>query len=149
MSEVVAQDLVPVYVPKQLVTEVYRFITERTGEPTGGRTPRGDNPWLDPVFTRRAWDESSDLLGDIFRRLVATPDRWVTIDELIEAVSSPDSPRTVLGVGGALGAFTRRCKGRYKTNTWPFEWRVNGSTEGAEYRMSGDVAKIFATFEDF
>ncbi len=130
-------DLVPVYVPQRHLTRVYALIAEL--DDADDKPGAGDNPWMDPKFFQRVWDESSDALGKIIERLANMPDTWVGIDDLAVAIG-PHADRRV--VTGTLGAFSRRCRSRYGVDTWPFEYRANKETGLAEYRMSADIAGI-------
>ena len=151
------EQFVMVPVPQHMVTDVYAFITSRSpGSEPAGSPPRGgggkesaaasdddraDNQrqeWTEALLDRN-WQESPPAMRAVLSFLADRSPQKTPITELAFAVYEDGNRNKLAGV---LGAFGRRCKNRYKTETWPFSAEWNWQTSLYEYSMPAWVAAI-------
>src|SRR4051794_11456556 len=62
---------------------------------------------------------------------------WVPIHELAESLAVGNR-----SIPGMLGAFTVRCRNRYKRGTWPFKWEFRDGVH--RYQMEPETARLLA-----
>ena len=126
-------ELVMVAVPKRRLIDVYELLgrpAQPKNEPGGLQAviqaeQKGSFP-MDAVITEwprelveRAYRESPASMKKVFRYLADHAGERVPITDIAKAVGY-----TRPQLAGALGAFGRRVKNRYRHTTWPFaaEW---------------------------
>jgi hypothetical protein len=100
-------------VPNELVTRVIEFVAAqaapRRAEPREAAPVDDLLGWTKPLL-QRAYLESGDPMGELLDFLASRPDQEVTSDEIATEINAAHGWNTVAGM---LGAFIRRCTGRY------------------------------------
>ena len=116
-------------VPSELVAAVSEFIEShpREGADQGDRVTDGFVHGWDAPTVRRAYRESADEMRRVLDFLADNPGREVSSDEVAEAIDARYGWNTVAGM---LGAFGRRCRGRYGRDLpmWEFRESAEGRT---------------------
>jgi hypothetical protein len=136
-----SDDLVTVAVPRRRLLDVYRLLAEEPGSESPGAVV--DDGRFDRALIERAYRESPDSMRRFFKYLADRPGRMVPNTELVShmGITRPK-------LAGALGAFGRRWRNRYRQGDgkWFFEaeWQPeDGSGEWKwHYGVSTDVAEI-------
>ena len=151
MTIVDKSDLVEILVPRNLVVDVYRLISEKTGSTPPKAQRSGEKVTTEEIISgwdapsiKRMYKESEKPMRAILDHLAARPGETVTAEDLVNVLAelSPTKKATSIVLGGTLGAFGRRVKSRYKRDSWPFE-RIWSHEEGqVHYWMSEDVASV-------
>jgi len=160
-----ANDVVPVYVPKYMLTPVYRFIAEydqagpgSASREMGGEAPPaqgqgsetspggadGEGPWTVAELRRLSTTktETAVLVTAMLDYLSDYPDRRFTTTEMVETVGW-DYPRFT----GSLSAFSRHIIKAYGRKHWPMTFaRVGG--EGT-YMLPAPVAATWVEARSF
>jgi hypothetical protein len=149
-------ELIPVYVPRERLPEVYALLATRSpagSQPPSGPLmvgPEGSGVWPNDLL-RRLVRESPPGMRVIFEALAMNAGEWLTADDLAEALKKrlpehggPSKPHADWNtVAGTLGAFGRRFKNHYSSQFphWPFETRNDYQSDRWRYRMQADVAR--------
>lgn len=145
-------DLVPVYVPKDRVLDVYRFLGEvaEVGviDESPEIQPEADGlpsvAWSHEDLARLAATKTPGIttISSILDRLVAAgPEVWVSTEELAAHVGVDRNH-----IRGALSALTRHIKKHYGRKNWPFtfKWGPHLGKDGqAYYTVSSEVADLW------
>jgi|tagenome__1003787_1003787.scaffolds.fasta_scaffold20868490_3 hypothetical protein len=136
-------ELVPVMVPRPLLTHVYGLIAKLHGELTAPvdvptQHANGDattsNGWT-PSLLRKMLQQSPPAMKDVLRTMAEHPDEWLTTKQLAEAIQN-NRNADWMTLAGTMGAFGRRLKNRYGIENPPFEKRYDHEFKGKVYRMS-------------
>lgn len=141
------EDLVPVMVPRNLLSDVYGFIAERSqgAESTNGVLHRG---WTAPMIVE-AYKVASDRMRAVLDLLASRPGEKLYVDDLMEALgaSEPDF------VNGVLGAFGRLTNQRFaprlpdRKNTWPLTVAKDVRDGRPYYEMPPSVADVIKSID--
>jgi hypothetical protein len=152
------QELVPVYVPRHalakvagLLRAVQDYLESLSPETDYGHAARapaetpgqrdGDliegREW--PVeLLERSYYESPPSIQRILKLLASEPDKAFTLQDFADMLDV-----SKLSVSGALGAYARRTKYRYRRAHWPFHvWRGEDGTW--RYSMKPETADVLA-----
>ena len=131
-------DLVSILVPKLHLKEIYGFISTLDGEgkPTAETMKAED--WL-PDLIRRQFDESPEIIKRFQKILASHPGEKFLTSDMASKLKASKGPKTI---AGALGAYGRRTKNRYKMETWPFKNAWNHTEGQQSYWMTAEVAAI-------
>ncbi len=140
----IPNDYVAVFVPKQHLTKVYGFIASLDSPSSTEVRPLADRQtaqeWT-PELIERQYRESPDSMKKFQKHLAAHPGQEFSTTEIAQAIGAK---RGWNSVAGALGAYGRRVKNRYKRDSFPFQSRWE-HTEGQQYHsMTPEVAEIIA-----
>jgi hypothetical protein len=106
----------------------------------------GEEPilWWNEKRLRKAFDQSSPAQQAILKGMASgNGKKWVTVSEVVKQMGDKADWNTM---AGALGAFGRRCKSRYKAKTRPFTIRYNHDLGQKEYLMPASVAQAINSF---
>jgi len=147
-------DLVPVYVPKDRVLDVYRFLGKAAKTGAIDESPEAEMegeaeglpfvPWTHDDLARLAATKTPGIttISSILDRLVAAgPGEWVSTEELAAHVGIDRNH-----IRGALSALTRHIKKHYGRKNWPFtfKWGPHLGKDGqAYYTVSPEVADLW------
>lgn len=145
-----ADELVPVMVPRSVLSDVYKLLGGANVAGQDGVEHTGvAGDWPDDLL-RRAVEDSPPGMRVIFEALAQNPGRWLTAEDLAEALQvrlpehgGPSKPNADWNtVAGTLGAFGRRARNRYNSDqvAWPFEVRYDYERGRYSYRMSDHTA---------
>ena len=140
------EDIVMVPVPRRHLGAVYRVIGEgeadvepapepqptpqptlgAVSDPAAGDSDNGD--WS-PNEIARLYRESPPVMVKFLGYLADHPGEEVTAPDLAEFIYGSEDKRRQRKLPGALGAFGRRVKNRYRKGTWPFRgyWSYENS----------------------
>jgi hypothetical protein len=132
--------LVNVAVPEGHLGEVYALLGRLAkDEPTAVETNKSDQDWWTEKRLRRAFEESSPSQQAILRAMAEANGKWISVSEVAAKVGAGYDWNSL---AGALGAFGRRCRNRYKAKVRPFTRRYNPSKEEKEYLMPPEIGKV-------
>lgn len=139
-------ELVPVYVPRALLAEVYAFIANHGQAEAATERTEERQSWTKDLLTEAFLDLSENMRA-ILSKLAENPGEWLTAADLASAMPSPNGRDAAdwNNVAGTLGAFERRVKGRYQKNGKPFDVRWGGGRY--RYRMDPDIAEVIREVE--
>jgi hypothetical protein len=142
-------ELVPVYVPRALVAEVYAAITDylRSGQEPDS-TLRRMTPsqpiyaakWEEAVI-RRAYEESGPPMRRVLKTLAARAGEDVGSDELAAAIGEG---ATSANLAGVMGAFGRRVRSRYRQSRPFFASRWDADRDRTVYWMPREAAEVIS-----
>ena len=148
--------LVNVAVPEEHLGAVYSLLGQLAGgkngaEASSGETGElsgylGEEPimWWNEKRLRKAFEQSSPAQKAILKGMASGKGKkWVTVSEIVKQMDAKADWNTL---AGALGAFGRRCKSRYKAKTRPFTIRYNHELGEKEYLMPASVAQAINSF---
>ena len=151
--------LVNVAVPEEHLGTVYALLGQLAKGTNGVSSPgsegdsgdalsgyMGEEPilWWNAKRLQRAFDQSSTAQKAILKGMASGEGKkWVTVSEIVEQMGGEADWNTM---AGALGAFGRRCKNRYKAKTRPFTIRYNHDLREKEYLMPAAVAQAINSF---
>jgi hypothetical protein len=131
-------------VPSDLVTRVIEFVEGQAAPRFAG--PKTTRPvddllgWTQPLL-QRAYLESGQPMVDLLDFLAEHPDEEVTSDEIATKLNAAHGWNTVAGM---LGAFSRRCTGRYGRPGFPWEHRLDENGKG-RMKMPKAIADVFTS----
>lgn len=141
--------IVTVPVPEEHLGAVYGLLARlandeegRGGEPTGD-VSKGQAGWWNEKRLRKAYDESSPAQQTILKAMARGKGKWVPVSDIVAELGNGADWNTM---AGALGAFGRRIKSRYKAKERPFTIRYNAQRGENEYLMPGSIAKAITSF---
>jgi hypothetical protein len=144
------EELVPVMVPRHLLTAVYRFIAEQGSSPDGDFSPDGalHRGWTAPLIVE-AYRTASDRMRVLLDLLASRPDERLYAEDFMTAlgVEKPDF------LNGVLGAFGRLTNQRFasrlpnRENTWPFTVSKDIRDGRFYYQMPAAVAQVIRDIE--
>jgi hypothetical protein len=133
-----------VAIPTEIVQEVIEFVEQHSTtpavEPSSSRDARELLGWTE-LLLKRSYLESGDRMRDVLDYLASHPDREVTSDEIASAINAERGWNTVAGM---LGAFSRRCTGRYGRPGFPWEHRWDANGKG-QMKMPLAIADVLAS----
>lgn len=143
--ELTEEELVPVMVPRHLLTAVYRFIAEHgsmseEGSISNGALHRG---WTAPLIVE-AYRAASDRMRVLLDLLASRPDQPFYADDFMSALGVDKADF----VNGVLGAFGRMTNQRFtprlpnREHTWPFTATKDIRDGRFSYEMPASVAEI-------
>lgn len=149
--------LVNVAVPEEHLGTVYSLLGQLASGKNGSETPSGETEdalsgylgeepilWWNEKRLRKAFDQSSPAQKAILKGMASgNGKKWVTVSEIVKLMGGKADWNTL---AGALGAFGRRCKSRYKAKTRPFTIRYNHELGEKEYLMPASVAQAINSF---
>jgi hypothetical protein len=143
-DEQIEDDLVPVMVPKRLLSAVYGFIAAQAQLPTSA-TPSGTlhKGWTEPMIVE-AYTAASDRMRGLLDLLASRPDEKLYVEDFMDALGA-DKPDFVNGVLGAFGRLTnQRFASRLPNNknTWPFTVSKDIRRGRWSYVMPQSVANV-------
>jgi hypothetical protein len=142
-------ELVPVYVPRALVADVYATITDylRSGQdpdftsrPATPSQPIYAAKWEESVI-RRAYEESGPPMRRVLETLAARAGEEVGSDELAAAVGEG---ATSANLAGVMGAFGRRVRSRYRQSRPFFASRWDGERDRTVYWIPREAAEAIS-----
>ena len=145
ISQLVADDLVSVPVPTRHLGRVYAFIASLEGVTFDPKEPSLSTEEWDESLVRRMYEDSPTTVKRMLHALADQPETELTTTDLAR-VMKPDA--TWNSVAGALGAFGRRVRNRYRRSTWPFEMRWDDHEARAYYKMSPTVSGIIKSYPE-
>ena len=138
-------EFVPVLVPKKHVTRVYGLIASlderRNGasdEPASTKTAPTEGGWSKELIERQ-YRESPPSMKKFQRFLAEHPGQEFSTSEMAEPMGAAHGWNSV---AGALGAYGRRVKHRYKRDSFPFASRWDHENEEQYHSMTPEVAEI-------
>lgn len=132
--------LVNVAVPEGYLGEVYALLGRLAkDEPTAPEASKSDQDWWTEKRLRRAFEESSPSQQAILRAMAQANGKWISVSEVAAKVGAEYDWNSL---AGALGAFGRRCRNRYKAKVRPFTRRYNPVKEEREYLMPPEIGKV-------
>ncbi|MGI8519653.1 MAG: hypothetical protein ACR2MC_03425 [Actinomycetota bacterium] len=130
--------IVNVAVPEAHLGEVYALLGRLSkDEPAAPEASKSDQDWWTEKRLRRAFEESSPAQQAILRAMAEANGKWISVSEVAAQVGDKYDWSSL---AGALGAFGRRSRNRYKAKVRPFTRRYNPTKEQKEYlclRRSG------------
>lgn len=136
-------EFVSVLVPRRHLTRVYGLIAslEQHGagesEPTESTEAKEDQ-WPEDLIIRQ-YRESPESMKKIQRHLADHQGDEFSTTQLAEAIGAQYGWNSV---AGALGAYGRRVKNRYKRDSFPFQSRWDHEKEEQYHSMTSEVAEI-------
>jgi hypothetical protein len=136
---------VMVPVPEDAVPEILEEVLQRVRQPrpteVEARPPEDAyyGGWTEDEL-RNVLENPTRAMGIVLRSLATHPGEWLEINILAEEVYGEGASGNQLG--GALGSFTRRVKGRYGKDKWPFEARYDEDEHQWKYRMDDRTAEV-------
>lgn len=133
--------LVNVAVPEVHLGEVYALLGRlaKDGPATAPEASKSDQDWWNEKRLRRAFEESSPSQQAILRAMAEANGKWISVSEVAAKVGAEYDWNSL---AGALGAFGRRCRNRYKAKVRPFTRRYNPAKEEKEYLMPPEIGKV-------
>ena len=137
--------LVNVAVPEEHLGAVYSLLGNLSSGQNGPSPapPTEDAEWWNEKRLRKAYDQSSPAQQAILKAMAAGKGSWVSVSDIVDQLPKGADWNTM---AGALGAFGRRIKTRYKAKERPFEIRYNHDLGENEYLMSSSVARVINSF---
>lgn len=151
--------LVNVAVPEEHLGAVYSLLGQLAKGTNGVATSASETGTVDPLSgymgeepilwwnekrLRKAFDQSSPAQKAILKGMASGNGKtWVTVSEIVKQMGAKADWNTM---AGALGAFGRRCKSRYKAKTRPFTIRYNHDLGEKEYLMPASVAQAINSY---
>lgn len=148
--ELTEEELVPVMVPRHLLTAVYRFIAEQGTGTHGDVSENGalHRGWTAPLIIE-AYRAASDRMRVLLDLLASRPDERLYGDDFMDAlgVNKADFLNGVLGAFGRLTnqRFTPRLPNR--EHTWPFTAGKDIRDGRIYYEMPASVAEVIREIE--
>ena len=103
-------------------------------EPVAPEVSKSDQDWWTEKRLRRAFEESSPAQQAILLAMAGANGKWISVSEVAAQVGDGDE-YDWNNLAGALGAFGRRCRNRYKAKVRPFTRRYNAAKGEKEYLM--------------
>ncbi len=132
--------LVNVAVPEAHLGEVYALLGRLAKEePPAPEPSRSDQDWWTEKRLRRAFEESSPAQQAILLAMAEASGKWISVSEVAAKVGDEYDWNSL---AGALGAFGRRCRSRYKAKVRPFTRRYNPAKGEKEYLMAPEIGKV-------
>jgi len=133
-----------VAIPTEIVQKVIEFVEQHSATPAVEPSASGDTDellgWTKQLL-KRSYLESGDRMRDVLDYLASQPGREVTSDEIASAINAERGWNTVAGM---LGAFSRRCTGRYGRPGFPWEHRWDENGKG-QMKMPPAIADVFTS----
>lgn len=132
-------ELVSVLVPRQHLTNVYRFVAsldDETHAKPNGESLEG-REWTRELVERQ-FNESPDVVQRLQKLLAEHPDQEFSTWDLQKKLQVKNAN----SMPGIFGAFGKRVKMRYGMPTWPFTARWDEAKNSMFYSMPVDRAKI-------
>ena len=130
-------ELVSILVPREYVLQIYHFVATLNGAPPQVTEPPA--PAWSPDLLRRQFDESPNIIKRFQKILANRPGQRFLTSDMASQLKAAKGSKTI---AGALGAFGRRSKNRYKMEDWPFQHEWNHAEGQQSYWMEADVAAI-------
>lgn len=132
--------LVNVAVPEAHLGEVYALLGRLAkDEPGVPEASKSDQDWWTEKRLRRAYEESSPAQQSILLAMAEANGKWISVSEVAAKVGKEYDWNNL---AGALGAFGRRSRNRYKAKVRPFIRRYNPAKEEKEYLMPTEIGKV-------
>ncbi len=128
------EELVPVMVPRHLLSAVYGFIASHEQAMSASSEPVLHRGWTAPMIVE-AYTAASDRMKAILDLLASRPEERLSMKDFEEALGAENEKENF--VNGVLGAFGRLTNQRFAArlpdnqNTWPF-------TVGKDIRWGGE-----------
>lgn len=138
-------ELVNVAVPEEHLGAVYSLLGKLSSG-QNGQTPgplTEETEWWTEKRLRKAYDQSSPAQRAILKAMASGKGDWVSVSEVVDKLGKGADWNTM---AGALGAFGRRIKTRYKAKERPFTIRYNHDRGEKEYLMPPSVAEAINSF---
>jgi len=141
--------IVSVPIPEEHLGAVYELLGQLSsggngkappGEP---EAPKEQPEWWNEKRLRKAYDQSSPAQQKILKAMASGKGKWVPVSDVVAQLGKDADWNTM---AGALGAFGRRIKNRYKAKERPFTIRYNHELGEKEYLMPPGTAKIINSF---
>lgn len=134
--------LVNVAVPEAHLGEVYALLGRLAkDEPPAPEANKSDQDWWTEKRLRRAFEESSPAQQAILLAMAEANGKWISVSEVAEKVGE-GGEYDWNSLAGALGAFGRRSRNRYKAKVRPFTRRYNPAKGEKEYLMAPEIGKV-------
>lgn len=135
------EEFVSILVPKRHLTQIYGYIASLNGTATVAKetAPEAKDDEWDRELIERQYRESPDSMKQFQKHLAANPGREFSTTEVADAIGAEYGWNSV---AGALGAYGRRVKNRYKRSTFPFQQRWNHEKGEMMHSMTPEVAAI-------
>jgi hypothetical protein len=141
-----SNEFVNIPVPRQYVTQVYGFIASL--ESDGGESRVDTSPGSDAATMSESWPE--DL---IIRQYRESPESMKKFQQYLAEHAGQDFSSSQIAeaigaeygwnsIAGALGAYGRRVKNRYKRSTFPFKQNWDHQNGEMRHGMTPEVAEI-------
>jgi hypothetical protein len=142
-SAVVSDELVQVSVPRKHLISVYRFLADlELNDVEGTESQELDRDWT-PELLRRAYEESPKSMKNVLSMLAAASERELVSSELAPAIGTGAGWNNL---AGALGAFVRRVRSRYKMAHPPYRTRWDTDEGRAYLSMPEEYAAIMREY---
>jgi hypothetical protein len=149
VNKTTAEDeYVSVLVPKRHLTRTYAFLGSLDGsiatqeEPIGDAEDKLATDWP-PELLERQYAESPKFMKRFQKHLADHPGEEFSTRDMADALEAERGWNTV---AGALGAYGRRVKNRYKRSTFPFQSRTDYEAGEVYHSMTPEVAEIIRGF---
>lgn len=143
------QELVPVMVPKNLLSAVYGFIASSPITPSGAKASEAlHRGWTAPLIVE-AYKEASDRMRALLDLLASRPGERLYAEDFMEALGADKQDF----VNGVLGAFGRLTNQRFASrlpdgeSTWPFSVSKDIRDGRWYYEMPPDVADVIKSID--
>jgi hypothetical protein len=138
-----ANDFVSILVPRQHVTKVYGLIASLesgNASPVAAQAGAGSDgdAWPEDLIVRQ-YRESPESMKKFQRFLAEHPGQEFSTSEMAEPIGAEYGWNSV---AGALGAYGRRVKNRYKRDSFPFQSRWDHEKEEQYHSMTAEVAEV-------
>jgi len=140
-------EFVNIPVPRQYVTQVYGFIASlggHVGESAGQSASSADTvtdadeSWTEDLIVRQ-YRESPPSMKKFQQFLAENAGKDFSSTEIAEAIGAEHGWNSI---AGALGAYGRRVKNRYKRSSFPFNQSWDHANGEMRHGMTPDVAEI-------
>lgn len=140
-------EFVSILVPRRYVTQVYGFISSLDNPTADVRQVRVEideapaplgKDWPRDLIVRQ-YVESPPTMKKFQRYLADHPGEDFSSTEIAEAIGAERGWNTI---AGALGAYGRRVKNRYKRSKFPFQQEWDHQNGEMRHSMTNEVAEI-------
>lgn len=143
------EELVPVMVPKRLLSAVYGFVAAQSE----GQEPAANNGalhrgWTGPLVVE-AYRAASDRMRALLELLASRPDERLYAEDFMKELGVDKQDF----INGVLGAFGRLTNQRFASrlpggeNTWPFSVAKDVRDGRWYYEMPSDVADVIKSID--
>jgi hypothetical protein len=149
-SESAEEELVPVMVPRHLLTAVYRFIADQGAGTHGDVSQKSalHRGWTPPLVVE-AYRAASDRMRVLLDLMASRPGERLYADDFMAALGVDRADF----LNGVLGAFGRLTNQRFaprlpdREHTWPFTVSKDIRDGRFYYEMPASVAQVIRQIE--